>query len=148
MGSGKWEVRNHPTLVIQILYVSRFVEDIDMAQHSIVTLDAWNRLRYATPARIALGRVGGSLPTREWLNFKAAHAAAREAVHNALDAEQLTAEIAGLGARVVVVDSAAPDRLTFLQRPDLGRQLDERSRAVLQEAAQLTANPDLVIIVS
>ena len=148
MTNGEWEVRNHPTLVIRISLFVTNRQCIDMAKHSAVTLDGWNQLRYATPARIALGRAGGSLPTVEWLDFKAAHAAAREAVHNTFDAEQLSANMAGLGVRVVVVDSAAPDRLTFLQRPDLGRQLDEPSRAVLQEAAQSAAEPDLVIIIS
>jgi ethanolamine ammonia-lyase small subunit len=95
--------------------------------------DPWTKLRSATSARIALGRAGGSLPTGEWLKFKAAHAAAREAVHHAFDAEQLAGEIAALGVDVIVVDSAAGDRPTFLQRPDLGRRLDDRSRFALQE---------------
>jgi ethanolamine ammonia-lyase small subunit len=115
---------------------------------STLTPDPWNQLRSATPARIALGRAGGSLPTRAWLEFKSAHAAAREAVHYDFDGERLAAEIAALGAEVVVTDSAAGDRPTFLQRPDLGRRLDERSRYALQQLPRPDAAPDLVIIVS
>jgi len=66
---------------------------------------------------LRLGRAGGSLPTQAWLDFKSAHAAARDAVNCAFDAEQLAVEIGTLGARVAVVDSAAPDRRTFLLRP-------------------------------
>jgi ethanolamine ammonia-lyase small subunit len=115
---------------------------------STLTPDPWNQLRSATPARIALGRAGGSLPTRAWLEFKSAHAAAREAVHYDFDGERLAAEIAALGAEVVVTDSAAGDRPTFLQRPDLGRRLDERSRYALQQLPRPDAAPELVIIVS
>jgi ethanolamine ammonia-lyase small subunit len=104
-----------------------------MAKRTHLISEAWSGLRSATSARIALGRAGGSLPTREWLQFKAAHAAAREAVHFAFDAEQLAAQIAALGVEVMLADSAAGDRLTFLQRPDLGRRLDDRSRFALQE---------------
>jgi ethanolamine ammonia-lyase small subunit len=123
---------------------------------SSLTPDPWNKLRLATSARIALGRAGGSLPTREWLEFKSAHAAAREAVHYPFDAEKLAADIAALGAEVVVANSAAGDRLTFLQRPDLGRRLDDRSRFALQELGRKCSHRalrdeytfDLVIIVS
>jgi ethanolamine ammonia-lyase small subunit len=110
--------------------------------------DPWNKLRSATSARIALGRAGGSLPTRQWLEFKAAHAAAREAVHCAFDAEQLAADIAALGVEIVVANSAAGDRLTFLQRPDLGRRLDDPSRFALQELPRPELPFDLAIIVS
>jgi ethanolamine ammonia-lyase small subunit len=99
-----------------------------MADNALVTTDPWHALRDTTSARIALGRAGGSLPTREWLGFKAAHAAARDAVHNEFDAERLATQIAKFGLEVVIVDSAAPDRLTFLQRPDLGRRLSDASR--------------------
>jgi ethanolamine ammonia-lyase small subunit len=113
-----------------------------------LTPDPWNKLRSATPARIALGRAGGSLPTQEWLAFKSAHAAAREAVHHAFEAERLADELAGLDLETVVVQSAAGDRATFLQRPDLGRRLDDASRFKLQELPPADATPDLAIIVS
>jgi ethanolamine ammonia-lyase small subunit len=112
-----------------------------------VTPDAWSELRDVTQARIALGRAGGSLPTGEWLAFKSAHAAARDAVHNEFDAEKAAAEIAALGVKTVVVASAAADRTAYLQRPDLGRRLDEPSRQRLQELAS-PKPPDLAIIVS
>jgi ethanolamine ammonia-lyase small subunit len=92
-------------------------------------LDPWPSLRSLTPARIGLGRAGHALPTSAVLAFAADHAAARDAVHDALDTDLLTAR---LGGRAVVVDSAAGDRATFLQRPDLGRTLSARSRAVLE----------------
>jgi ethanolamine ammonia-lyase small subunit len=109
--------------------------------------DPWETLRYATSARIALGRAGGSLPTQAWLDFKSAHAAARDAVRCVFDAEQLAAEIGTLGTQVVIVDSAAPDRRTYLLRPDLGRRLDDRSQYALQEL-QAETHPDLAIVVS
>src|SRR4051812_37063243 len=118
-----------------------------MGSIATVTPDPWDALRSATSARIALGRAGGSLPTRAWLEFKAAHAAARDAVRCVFDAEQLAAEIGALGAGVMIVDSAASDQRTFLLRPDLGRQLDERSRYALQELPADTTY-DLAIIVS
>jgi ethanolamine ammonia-lyase small subunit len=118
-----------------------------MRDVATITPDRWEALRSATPARIALGRAGGSLPTQAWLDFKSAHAAARDAVHCAFNAELLAAEIGTLGAPVVVVDSAASDRRTFLLRPDLGRRLDERSRFELQEMRPETES-DLAIVVS
>jgi ethanolamine ammonia-lyase small subunit len=115
---------------------------------SPVTPDAWNQLREATPARIALGRSGGSLPTHEWLEFKAAHAAARDAVHNPFDAESLAAEIAALGVEAVVVDSAAPDRLLYLQRPELGRRLAPASQLRLEALGRTESPPALTIVAS
>lgn len=115
---------------------------------SPVTPDAWRELRGATPARIALGRAGGSLPTCEWLAFKSAHAAARDAVHNVFDAERLAAETISLGLETVIVDSAAADRTIYLQRPDLGRRLEESSRQRLERLRRPDAPYDLAIIIS
>lgn len=112
------------------------------------TPDTWNELRRCTSARIALGRAGGSLPTHEWLSFKSAHAAAREAVHCEFDADELAGEIAQLSTEVLIVDSAAGDRVTYLQRPDLGRRLQDRSRWELQQRVRPDHPQDLAIIVS
>ncbi|WP_052091320.1 ethanolamine ammonia-lyase subunit EutC [Modestobacter caceresii] len=87
--------------------------------------DPWAVLRDATRARVALGRAGDGLPTSRELEFRAAHAAARDAVHTALDADRVRTALteAGVGLDVLEVHSQAPDRTTYLQRPDLGRRL-------------------------
>ncbi|KMO34486.1 ethanolamine ammonia-lyase subunit EutC [Methylobacterium aquaticum] len=108
---------------------------------------AWRRLAALTPARIALGRAGSGLPTREVLRFGLAHAQARDAVHTPLDVDGVRAGIAALGFESVVVASAAPDRATYLRRPDLGRRLDAASTAALAAAA--AGDPvDLALVVA
>jgi len=92
-----------------------------------VIADAWAALRALTPARIALGRAGNGLPTGELLRFGLAHARARDAVHAALDADRLAGELRALGLAPILLRSRAPDRETYLRRPDLGRRLAEDS---------------------
>jgi len=84
--------------------------------------DFWDGVRRTTPARIGLGRAGTGLPTAAVLAAAAAHAAARDAVHTALDVPTLVERLARLGlGEPTVVPSAAPDRSSYLSRPDLGR---------------------------
>ncbi len=84
----------------------------------------WQDLRRFTPARVALGRAGNGLPTAAHLDFQAAHAAARDAVHASLDSAALMTALDGAGIGSVAVHSTARDRQTYLLRPDLGRRLD------------------------
>jgi ethanolamine ammonia-lyase small subunit len=85
----------------------------------------WTDLRRFTRARVALGRVGNGLPTNAHLQFQAAHAAARDAVHASLDVAALRAELQAAGLPSIAVHSQAPDRRSFLLRPDLGRRLHD-----------------------
>jgi ethanolamine ammonia-lyase small subunit len=111
-------------------------------------MDAWSQLRRLTTARIALGRSGGSLPTRQRLDFQLAHARARDAVHAPFDPEQFAARLRLLTPEVFVVNSAAGDRAKYLQRPDLGRMLAPESRIALTDASAQWPPADLAIIVS
>ena len=96
-----------------------------------VTGDLWARLRQTTPARIGLGRTGHALPLRDVLDLQLAHARARDAVHAVLDTAALAAALAP--HPVLQVESDAPDRATYLRRPDLGRRLSARTAALLAE---------------
>jgi ethanolamine ammonia-lyase small subunit len=107
--------------------------------------DPWAKLARFTPARIALGRTGASLPTREVLGFALAHARARDAVHAAFDAELIERGLAELGLATIEVASEATERALYLRRPDYGRRLSQASRTQLQRRA---AEPiDLALVV-
>src|ERR1700683_1192213 len=88
-------------------------------------------LRAYTPARITLARTGVSLTTRDALDFTLAHAQARHPVHAPLSLPSLLAALHARNLPVINVKSAAPDRPTYLRRPDLGRTLSQPSRALL-----------------
>ncbi len=106
----------------------------------------WTRLRQHTAARIGLGRAGGSVPTAALLEFQLAHARARDAVHRALDVAALEAALHGRGWDALALHSAAADRATYIRRPDLGRVLDEASRAAL--AARAAAACDVTFVIA
>src|SRR5215468_10127941 len=80
-----------------------------------------------TPARVALGRCGASLPTRALLDFTLDHARARDAVHAAFDAAAMVKDLGEIGLHAVEVSSRAANRRQYLGRPDLGRRLDPAS---------------------
>jgi len=101
---------------------------------TIVTPNPWQALRQFTAARIALGHTGVSQPTSSQLDFQLAHARARDAVHLALDTQTLRTDIEAVWPEIgpcVQLHSAAADHNVYLQRPDLGRRLDDASRAAL-----------------
>jgi ethanolamine ammonia-lyase small subunit len=83
----------------------------------------------ATPARIGVGRSGPRYRTNTLLRFRADHAAAKDAVLSEVD-EKL---IAKLG--LVELSTQAPDKKTFLVRPDAGRALSEAGKLTLAQCA-------------
>ncbi|WP_442965713.1 ethanolamine ammonia-lyase subunit EutC [Pseudomonas sp. RIT-PI-o] len=109
----------------------------------------WLELRRLTPARIALGRTGTSLPTRAQLDFQFAHAQARDAVHLAFDHAEISSQLSERGRETLLLHSAAPDRDSYLQRPDLGRKLNDESAQTLRDyASQHPGGIDLVLVVA
>lgn len=106
--------------------------------------DPWQDLRSHTAARIGLGRVGASMPTAELLRFGLAHAQARDAVHSVLDAAVLAQALQAAGFRTMEVKSMAPDRQTYLLRPDLGRRIDPESRLLLEQAPRV----DIALVIA
>lgn len=113
--------------------------------------DPWDDLRAHTAARLALGRAGTAIPTRALLDFGLAHAQARDAVHLQLDADALAAQLTDLGCTTLRVASAAPDRATYLLRPDLGRRLCDADAARLRslgDADAPDAGCDLLLVVA
>ena len=120
-----------------------------MANTPTDSLNPWLDLRRLTPARIALGRTGTSLPTHAQLDFQFAHAQARDAVHLPFDHAGLSQEMTARGRESLLLRSAAHDRHSYLQRPDLGRKLHDDSAQRLREYAQ--ANPggiDVAVVVA
>jgi ethanolamine ammonia-lyase small subunit len=103
------------------------------------------QLRDYTPARVELGRAGGSLPTRALLEFQLAHAKARDAVHLPLAVNSLVLELKQKGISSISLASAARDRGEYLKRPDLGRRLSDDSR---EQLAAVRAEPDAVFVIA
>ncbi|WP_221801636.1 ethanolamine ammonia-lyase subunit EutC [Oceanobacter mangrovi] len=116
------------------------------ANDSPVTDNPWESLRRFTDARIGLGRAGISVPTKHLMEFQLAHARAQDAVHSPLPTEQLIDNLiqqpwcpAGIPFQL---HSQADSRAVYLQRPDLGRQLNSSSQQLLQDHHKPTAKAE------
>jgi ethanolamine ammonia-lyase small subunit len=102
-------------------------------------------VRAATPARILIGRVGGSYRTSTLLELRRDHAAARDAVNEEIDLAT------GLGPEFVArwglfeVGTNADSKQEFLLRPDLGRSLDEPGKAEIKRLCPAGADIQVAI---
>ncbi len=113
----------------------------DIITVSNIIKNPWSVLRKYTNARIGLGRTGVNIPTKRLLEFKLAHAQAQDAVHLPLDVEYVTNQLKNIKVDTsllrdtspFILHSQATDRTTYLQRPDLGRKLDENSHELLSK---------------
>jgi ethanolamine ammonia-lyase small subunit len=103
------------------------------------TTDPLDQALARTPARLVVGRAGPAYRTSTWLKLRADHAAGRDAVHSNVDLA------AAFGAELFWTQTRATTKVEYLMRPDLGRRLNEESRALV--LAQCPPRADLQIIV-
>lgn len=108
--------------------------------------DAWGSLKAFTNARIALGRTGVATPLKEVLDFRMCHAHARDAVYSILRVDELAESLQQFQAQVIPVSSQATDRAAYLQRPDLGRKLNDASSNNLKN--ETSHSTDVAIIIA
>jgi ethanolamine ammonia-lyase small subunit len=98
-----------------------------------------------TPARLLVGRAGPAYPTPTWLQLRADHAAARDAIYAELDlVRDFGAERIGRFC-LFTAHTRARTRAEFLMRPDLGRRLDDASRQRI--AAECPGAADLQVVI-
>lgn len=102
-------------------------------------------LQQFTSARIAIGRVGTSIPLKQSLDFKLAHAHARDAVYSELNLDHLTEAFKQFELPVLHLHSQVTDRRQYLQRPDMGRKLNEASLNGLKD---YFIHTDIAIIIA
>ena len=110
--------------------------------------DAWAGLARFTNARIARGRTGGSWRTETLLEFRLAHARARDAVGKAFAPDLVEADLRPAGYETLRLTTAVSQHAEFLKRADLGRQLSTGSRKLLTEKANGWTNRQLAVVVS
>ena len=111
-------------------------------------MDAWRTLRQFTRARIAQGRAGSGWPTTAWLDFQIAHAAAQDAVRAVWDVAAFRESLEQAGLSSLTLYTRATSRDLYLQRPALGRCLDDDSRAMLASRSGPCPCLDVALIIS
>lgn len=96
--------------------------------------ESFDALRAATPARLGIGRAGCRYKTNSYLELRAAHAAANDAVMSEVDTDM----IKRLG--LFEIKTKCADKYEMLTRPDLGRVFDENTKALLKRKATVGAD--------
>ena len=112
----------------------------------IIPQNPWQNLKQFTPARIALGHTGISLPTKASLEFQLAQALAYDAVNVPLDFKRLEHRLNKQGYQCLMLQTRAENQRMYLQRPDLGRLLSESALECFKNIAQI--NNDVVVVVA
>ena len=103
------------------------------------------KLRAQTPARLLAGRSGAAYRTSTQIELREAHAAARDAVRAELNLFTDLGEAFVRKWNLFEVSSQAASKDEYLLRPDLGRQLNDASRA--EVSRRCTTGPDLQILI-
>ncbi len=103
------------------------------------------RVRARTPARLMVGRAGAAYRTETQLELREAHAAARDAVRDELEAREAFGAAFMERWKPLELCTRARTKESYLLRPDFGRQFDEASRAELGAHPQLGADLQIAV---
>ncbi len=148
----------------------------DSDSTELVHRDVWQKLKEYTDSRIALGRVGCSIPTKPLLKFQLDHAEAKDAVLQDLDVDALVADLSKYcnttiteieidrtaedlpqnngqepqqpddNLQLLKVVSQAKNKADYLKRPDWGRLLSTDSSKKVGQFGQ-DKSYDVVIVI-
>jgi ethanolamine ammonia-lyase small subunit len=102
------------------------------------------KVRARTPARLLAGRSGAAYRTNTQLDLREAHAAARDAVRAEMNLSDFKEECVNKW-NLFEVCSRAASKDEYLLRPDLGRQFNSESRAIISERCGAGADLQIVI---
>ena len=101
--------------------------------------EAFMDLKSYSPARLGIGCTGARYLTLPMLEFRAAHAAAQDAVFQ--DVDQDFVDSMGL----FTVQTQCRDKDEYLTRPDLGRKLNDEAIKTIKEKCKM--NPTVQVFV-
>ncbi|MDB5312550.1 MAG: eutC [Gemmataceae bacterium] len=107
--------------------------------------DAVQRALARTPARVLAGRAGPGYRTATALKLREDHAAARDAVHAGADLLRDFGTGRVDGFLLFNAVTQARSRTEYLMRPDLGRRLNDDSRALLRDRCPTGRDLQVVI---
>jgi ethanolamine ammonia-lyase small subunit len=108
-------------------------------------LDDWHILKKYTNARIALGRSGSALPTNKVLEFRMAHALAKDAISTELDILNLVEDAKKLSLKSISVQSQISNGIDYLKNPNIGRILNEVSIKKLKDLSRQKTTLSIII---
>ena len=90
--------------------------------------EEYREIKKLAPCRLGIGKAGARYQTLPQLEFRAAHAAAQDAVFTDVDHDRIETELG-----LFIVQSQCDSKDTYLTRPDLGRKLSKEAVATLRE---------------
>lgn len=120
------------------------VSEVDIRKQYLVENpvngEAYYDLKQYAPCRLGIGKAGARYKTDPVLQFRAAHAAAQDAVFSNVDQDFI--DKMGLFS----VQTQCDSKDTYLTRPDLGRKLSDEAVKTIKEKCRM--NPKVQIYVS
>ncbi len=116
-----------------------------VSETSLELSDFLTAVRARTPARLLVGRTGGSYRTATQLELRHDHAAAVDAVRSELDLRRDFGEEFMARYHLFEVATRASTKTEYLMRPDLGRRLSDAARE--EVAKRCPGGADLQVVI-